>query len=257
MTGFVSLVRALGMKRLLILKRYPIDTAGQVITVAILFLALFVGGRSLAGPTLGGSLGAVVVGYFLWTMAMGAYSSLAGALTAETQWGTFEQLYLAPRRIEVVTGAMATVFLLETFLWGTVILGFMLVVTGVTLHIDLVTIVIVGLLSLGSAVGVGFCMGGLVIRYKRITSVLGLLQFAFIGFIAAPVGTFPVLHALPLTTGTHLLRLSMEEGVGFWEFPPELIVLLVLKAGVYLVLGMLVLRVIVDDARHRGVIGHY
>ena len=257
MNGFIQLVLALARRRLILLKRYPLDTAGQLLTVALLFLALFVGGRSIVGPTLGGSLGAVVIGYFLWTMAMGSYSSLAQTITAETQWGTLEQLYVSPRRFESIAAAIAFVFLLETFVWGSAILGFMLLVTGVSLHVDLFTIVTIGMLSLCTAIGIGFLMGGLAILYKRIAGVLGLLQFAFIGFIAAPVAQYSVLHSVPLSTGTHLLRISMEDGLRLWELPPELIALLLLKAVVYVALGMVALRLIVNVARRRGVIGQY
>lgn len=257
MSGFSGLVAALAARRWILLKRYPVDTAGQLVTVVFLFVVLFVGGRAVVGPELGGSLGAVVVGYFLWTMAVGAYSSLAQTIYVETQWGTLEQLYVSPRRFEVIAAAMAAVFLVETLLWGGLVLGIMVVVTGASLHVDPATIVPVGLLSLGSVVGIGFVMGGLALLYKRIASVLGLVQFALVGFIAAPVAERPSLHAVPLSTGTHLLRLSMESGVSLRDLPTDLLGLLVLKGIGSVALGAIALRLLVNAARRRGVMGHY
>ncbi|WP_255170468.1 ABC transporter permease [Natrononativus amylolyticus] len=257
MTGFPGLIAALGVRRWILLKRYPVDTVGQLVTVVLLFVVLFLGGQSIVGPDLGGTLGAVVVGYFLWTMAVGAYSSLAQTIFVETQWGTFEQLYVAPRRFEVIAAAMAVVFLLETLLWGSLVLGFMLLVTGASLHVDPVTVALIGLLSLCSAIGVGFVMGGLALLYKRIASVLGLVQFALVGFIAAPVATYPSLHVAPLSTGSYLLRLSMDSGVLLTELPHDLLALLVVKAVVYVGGGLLGLRALVNVARRRGVVGHY
>lgn len=257
MTGFGTLARALAAKRWLLLKRYPVDTIGQLVTVAVLFVVLFVGGRSLVGPSLGGSLSGIVVGYFLWTMAMGAYASLAETFIAESRWGTLEQLYVVPRGFRAIAGAMAAVFLVETMIWGTLVLGFMLFLTGVDLHLDVLAVGVIGAGALCTAVGVGFLMGGLAVLYKRVSSLLGLLQFAFVGFVAAPVGTYPELHALPMATGTYLLRLTMETGTPLWDLPVDLLAVLLVKAVAYVGVGLFALDRIVDVARRRGVIGQY
>lgn len=257
MTGVVALVGALGARRWILLKRYPVDTVGQLVAVGVLFVALFVGGRSLVGPDLGGSLGAVVVGYFLWTMGTGAYAALAQTFTAESRWGTLEQLFVAPRRFVVIAAAMAVVALLETLLLGGLVLAFMLALTGVSLHVDLLTVAVVGTLTLGSAVGVGLLVGGLAVLYKRVSSVIGLLQFAFAGFVAAPVGDHPSLHVLPMATGTHLLGLAMEDGQTLFALPSGTLAMLVGKAIVFVGLGLFALDRLVTIARRRGVVGHY
>lgn len=257
MIDVVRLVGALAYKRWILLKRYPVDTFGQLVTVAVVFLVLFVGGRALVGPALGDSLDAIVVGYFLWTMAVGAYASLAQTITSEARLGTLEQLYVLPRGFVTVAAAMAVVFLVETFVWGSAMLAFMLVLTGVSLHVHAVTVVIVGATALCSAIGVGFLMGGLALLYKRVTSLLGLLQFAFVAFIAAPVGRYPIFHTLPMATGTHLLRLTMENGATLWDLPADLLGILFVKAAVFVALGAVSLGRIVDVARRRGVVGQY
>ena len=68
-----------------------------------------------------------------------------------------------------------------------VTLAVMLFVTGRTLALDPLTVVPIATLAVAPAVGVGFVFGGLAIRFKRIENAFQLVQFVFIGLIAAPV----------------------------------------------------------------------
>lgn len=257
MTTVLGLLRALALRRWLLLVRYPVDTIGQLVTVVVLFALVFLGGRAIIGPSLGGSLSGIVVGYFLWSMAVGAYSSLATTITAETRWGTLEQLLVVPRGFETIALLMAIVSIAETFLWGGFVLLVMLVITGVDLHVSVPTVLVVGGLALCTAAGVGLAVGGLAVVYKRVGSLVGLLQFAFVGFVAAPVAARPTLHGLPMATGTFLLRRSMTAGMHLAELSPTLLGGLALKAAAYLTVGLVVIRRAVDVARRRGATGDY
>jgi ABC-2 type transport system permease protein len=133
----------------------------------------------------------------------------------------------------------------------------MMATTGEWLALDPLTVIPVGLLSLGSAVGVGFLLGGLALVFERIENTFLVVQFAFVGFVAAPVGQVPALKLLPLSLDSALLRTAMGEGVGLLALPRGDLALLVAKAVVYVAAGYAALGYAGRVARRRGTLGRY
>jgi len=114
-----------------------------------------------------------------------------------------------------------------------------------------------GVLALAPAVGVGFVVGGLAIRFKRIENAFQLVQFLFVGLIAAPVAEYPLLKWLPLAQGSQLLRTAMQDGAALWQLPAaELGILAVTGVG-YLAVGYASFHYCQHWARREGVMGHY
>lgn len=257
MTWTGLLFRAVLKKKALLLVRYPVNTISQFGTVYLFFLVIFLGGKAVAGAALDDSLAGIIVGFFLWTVAVVSYSSLSWDVTREAQWGTLEQLFMSPHGFGRVIATKVVVNVLEAFLWGTVILVLMLATTGRSLHLDVVTVAPLGVLTVASAVGVGFTFGGLAIIYKRIENAFQLVQFAFIALIAAPVSSVPALKALPLAQGSYLIRRAMQDGVRLWEFPAAELAVLVATAVAYLGVGYVLFHRAQMRARRQGVLGHY
>lgn len=255
--GRARLFRAIAYKQAVLLVRYPVNTASQLATVYFAFLVIFFGGRALVGPTIDDSLDGIIVGFFLWTLAIVAYSGLSWDLTREAQWGTLEQLFMSPFGFGTVMAFKVGVNVLFSLGWGAVILVLMLATTGRTLHLPLVTVVVLGLLAVASAAGVGFAFGGLALVYKRVENAFQLVQFAFIGLIAAPVGEYPWLRFLPLAQGSQLLGRAMTTGVRLWELPTGDLGVLVLTAVGYLGVGFYLFMRAQRRARRLGVLGHY
>lgn len=255
--GHVTLFRAVLKKRLILLARYPVNTISQLATIYALFAITFFGGSALAGPQLTDSLAGIIVGFFLFTLAIVAYSGLSWNLTREAQWGTLEQLYMSPYGFGTVVIVKVLANAVISFAWGGVILLLMLVTSQKSLHLDPVTIVPLGALTIASAVGIGFVLGGLALLYKRIENAFQLVQFAFIAFLAAPVQDVPWLKALPLAQGSYLLQRSMRDGIALWQLPVDELGILVLTAVGYFVLGYLFFQRMQRIARRRGVMGHY
>lgn len=254
---YLGFVRAAAHKRFVLLVRYPVNTLSQLGTVFLVFLVLFFGGRALAPAAMEDTVGGVVVGYLLWSMAITAYSGLSWNVTREAQWGTLEQLFMSPFGFGRVMLAKTVVNLVESFLWGAVTLAFMLLVTGQSLTIDPVTVLPLSVLALAPAVGVGFVFGGLAIRFKRIENAFQLVQFVFIGLISAPVDDYPLLKWLPLAQGSNLLRRAMADGIPLWKLPADELGILVLAAVGYLALGFAAFAYCQRWARREGVMGHY
>lgn len=250
-------------KQALLLLRYPVNTAAEVVTVYIFFLLFFYGGLEAARNAgvdpagLGGTFDGLIIGWFLWTMAQRAYLRLATTISLESQWGTLEQLYLSPFGFGRVIAASVVAHLLESLTWGTVILGLMLATTSRTLDISLLTVVPLSLLSILSVVGIGFVFAGLALIYKRVGNVRQLMQFVLIGLVAAPIAEYWPLRLLPLVQGSDMLQRAMRDGVLLWEFPLVDLGLLTVVGVAYALGGYLIFQRCSTYARKLGVMGHY
>jgi ABC-2 type transport system permease protein len=253
----LTLARAIFRKQLTLMFRYPINLVSGLLTLYLFFAMIFFGGRAVAGQALAGNLEGIIVGFFLWSMAWSAFADLTWNVTREAQWGTLEQLYMTPFGFEVVMLVTSLVNVALSFLTGAVILGLMLLTTGESLVVDLVTVVPLVVLGLLSVVGLGFVFGGLAIVYKRVENAFQILTFGFVGLVGAPVASVPALKLLPLSQSSYLLRQAMEDGVRLWEFAPIELAALVGVAAAYLVAGVAFFRVAQGRARKLGVLGHY
>jgi ABC-2 type transport system permease protein len=253
----VVLVRAVAYKSLVLRLRYAFNTVTNIVTVYAFFAVLFFGGRRVAPQAITDTLSGIIVGFFLLLMATVAYSDLSWELIREAQWGTLEQLFMSPMGFGRVVLVKTGVNVLIAFAYGTILLALMMATTGEWLALDPLTVIPVGLLSLGSAIGVGFLLGGLALVFKRIENVFQIVQFAFIGLVAAPVEQVPALKLLPLSLGSALLRTAMGEGVGLLALPRADLALLVAKAVVYVAAGYAAFGYAGRVARRRGKLGQY
>jgi ABC-2 type transport system permease protein len=130
------LFRAVLKKRFILLVRYPVNTLSQLVTIYLFFVVFFFGGKALAGASFSNTLGGIIVGFFIWTMAIVAYSGLAWNMTREAQWGTLEQLFMSPFGFGQVISITVVVNVLFSLLWGGGILALMLITTGRDLYLD-------------------------------------------------------------------------------------------------------------------------
>jgi len=255
--SLLALVSVVVRKKFILLVRYPLNTATQFLTLVVLFGVIFFGGQAVVGPAITDSLGGIIVGLFIWTLAVVAFSGLSWNVTREAQWGTLERLFMSPHGFGRVMVTKTLVNVLFSFLWGTVLLLVMMAVSGEWLTVDPLTVVPLGLLTLASISGIGFLFAGLALLYKRIENVFQLVQWAFIGLIAAPVDTYAGLRLLPISHGSYLLRRAMDDGVRLWEFAPAELGLLVATSTVYLLAGYYFLSRAHLRARRKGLMGQY
>lgn len=244
-------------KQIILLVRYPVNTGTQFLTMVILFGLILFGGQAVVGPALTESLDGIIVGFFIWTLAIIAFAQLAWNVTREAQWGTLERLFISPHGFGTVMLTKMVVNVLLSFIWGFSILLIMMALSGHWLTVDPLTVIPLGLLTLGSIGGVGFLFAGLALLYKRIENVFQLVQWAFIVLIAAPVGSYGWLKLLPVSHGSYLLRRAMEDGVRLWEFAPGDLGLLVLTSLAYFLAGFYCLHRAQLRARRKGLMGQY
>nr|WP_217350902.1 ABC transporter permease [Salinadaptatus halalkaliphilus] len=241
----------------LIFVRYPANAIGGIVVSLFFFALLFYGGRMVAGQALTDSIEGIIVGYFLWTLSVGAYSSISNDIASEVQWGTLERHITTPFGFAPVALLKGVAKVVRTFLTSAVVLGVMLVVTGTRLQLEPITVVTVAGLAITSVLGLGFAAGGITVLYKQIGNWLNLLQFGFIVLISAPVFDAPWTRFLPLAHGSAMLQRTMVDGVRLWEFGlGELGLLLAVAVG-YLLGGYVVFHYATRRARRLGVLGDY
>lgn len=255
--SLVPLLKVVGRKQVTHLVRYPINTAALFASMFVFFAMIFFGGQAVAGPTIADSADGLVVGFFVWTMATRAFRVLAANVMNEARWGTLERLFMSPYGLGTVLAVETLVNVVLSIVWGSVMLLLMMLVTGRWLHVDPLTVMPLVLLTLTPFVGIGFLMGGLALLYKRVENLFGIVTFGFAGLIAAPAGQFELLKLLPATQGSYLTRVAMEDGVYLWEFPTTDLVLLVVPAVTYLVLGFYCFHRAQHRARREGLMGQY
>jgi ABC-2 type transport system permease protein len=255
--GYLLLARAVLYREYLIFVRYPANAVGGIVVSLFFFGLLFVGGTMLAGQALSESIEGIVVGYFLWTLSVGAYSSISNDIGSEAQWGTLERHVMTPFGFAPVALFKGLAKVVRTFLVSSIILAAMILMTGTTLSLDVFTIVPVAVLSITSVLGLGFAAGGVAVLYKRIGNWLNLLQFGFVVLVSAPAFDLGWMRFLPLAQGSALLQRAMVDGVHLWEFPVVDLVVLIGTAAGYLLFGYLVFEYTTRRARRLGVLGDY
>jgi ABC-2 type transport system permease protein len=255
--GFMTFFAAALRKRILLMVRYPVNFVSDLANMLILFAAMFYGGRAVAPAAISNTIEGIIVGYLLWTLAMSAFSGLSWSVTREAQWGTLEQLFMSPFGFGPVMFAKTVVNVLVSFLWGAITLVFMMALTGEWLTVDPLTLIPLGLLAVAPALGIGFALGGLAIRFKRIENVFQIMQFVFIGLIAAPVAEYPLLKWVPMAQGSQLMQTAMKDGVALWTLPAAELGVLVATAVGYLAVGYAAFHYCQRWARREGVMGHY
>lgn len=254
---YYHLARAVLYREYLVFVRYPANAVGGIVIALFFFGVLFYGGRLLAGQALADSLEGIIVGYFLWTLSVGAYSSVSNDIGSEVQWGTLERHIMTPFGFAPVALLKGVAKVVRTFITSAIVLVVMLLLTGTTLSLDPLTVVTVAGLAITSVLGLGFAAGGITVLYKRIGNWLNLLQFGFIVLISAPVLDAPWTRFLPLAHGSALLQRAMVDGVRLWEFGAGELGLLVAVAIGYLLGGYVVFHYATRRARRLGVLGDY
>jgi len=255
--GYYHLLKAVVYRDILIWVRYPLNAALGVFMGVFFFALMFYGGTLVAGPAFSESIEGLIVGYFLWTLSLGAYSGIMNDIQSEASWGTLERHFMTPFGFGPVVFAKSVAIVFRTFLTSAVVLVVMLLITGTSLDLNLLTVLPVATLTIVGALGLGLVMGGLGVLYKRISNVANLLQFGFIGLISAPVFDIPWARFLPLAQGSAMLQRAMRDGVRLWEFDPVTLAVLVGTSVLYLGLGYAIFGLTTRRARKLGVLGDY
>jgi len=241
------------------LKRYWFNSLiGLVIYIAI-FTALFRGAQYIGqnNYALNESLEGFLIGYGLWFMAMGAFSETAHSIIDEARKGTLEQLYMTELPfvwLLISKNIISTVIFSFMFL---LIIWIQMMITGIQLHMDIISIFTTLMIGLFGLYGVGLIMAGLGLLFKRIQNLLGATQFIIVGVMVASPTEIPVVRFLPFVHARELIMAIMRDGVSILQFSSYDWVFLILNSLFYLGLGIFLYKLAEKEVLRRGMLGQY
>jgi ABC-2 type transport system permease protein len=253
----IALLAGLTRRNVIELRRYGFDTFFQLAGVFMLFTMIFWGAKGIGGADIrqGDTLPAMVAGFVVLWLVLGAYFTMSTWMTQEATLGTLEQLALSPFGLLNVLLAEFVASFGYQLLTLVVMLFASESVAGQWLHIDVFTLLPLVLLLLVQVAGLSLVIGGAAIVFKRVASLANLVQFAFLAAIALPIDQHPWQRFLPITLGNHLIRQSTVEGRGLMQLRGGDLAQLVAVSGAYFLLGCVVFLRMERLAREQGVIG--
>ncbi len=225
----------------------------------LLLLAVFHAASDTIGPE---QYLSTLIGYVVWKIGASVMGAIADIAVVESRTGTLEQLLLTGRRPGLVFLGRSVSLLLSYTARGLLLGTALAAILGILQPVPLLAIVVF-ILTLVGACGLGFGLIGLGLVYKQIGGLIDLTWQMLVFFTGALVPlTHPILAAvaktLPLSWGIASLRAIMLEGAtatSLWqagELPG-----LLLNTACYVVLGTALFTWGQKQARILGVLAHY
>lgn len=257
MNCFVSLIPEMIRKRIIIASRYRVNTGAKGLFLVLIFAVVIFGGRAIGGASFEDSIDNVIAGYFLWILATAAFASLSAGLTKEARWGTLEQLYMSVYGFGRVLLAKLISDVVVTFVGAFALFVIFRYTTAQSVSVHVPSFVVVSLLTICSAIGIGLALGGLATLYKKVENVVSLVQFAFIGLISAPNLGPGWVKFLPLAHGSAMVQQLVTTDATLLDFRAGALLFLVCNSLLYVLGGVLVFELCLARAKRRGVLGHY
>ena len=245
--------------------RYPSEAIVGVFIIVVTFYFLFAGASYIAGPETGlnSAAGAerlevLTVGYILSILVISVLSTTSNSLESEASTGTLEQIFLSPFQ-------SLTVFIMRAFASLTLRLAIVgisfaaiLLITGTQLYFPPILLLPLTTLLL-SAHGLAFAIAGLVLVVKRVSQVLGAVQFSLFLLLGSPVEQMTgwgrtLAWLAPMTPSAGLLRNLMARELPFdWK----LYSIALMNALFYLCLGFFVFTRAEHRAKCQGLLSGY
>ena len=242
----------------------PGDSLSWFLYTFLIFIAAMVILNGISGGNYGQSEATLVlVGWLTWMVASECMSELPAVISEEAQTGTLEQVCLAP----IPLAGILTVRSLAYFI-GVGAKGLLAVALAAAFIAPLPSgsaLVVLFLISLVGAYGLGFLFAGVALVFKRTAALVGLVLSLMIFLTGALVGleklgwVYQVLRlALPLTWGISLMRdvIANTASLGALVVSRELVGLS-LHALFYLGTGLIVFSLGYRLAKSKGSLGHY
>ena len=163
------------------LYRYKFNTISNFLIFYVLFMFMFLGVRQfgislgVSPIDMGNNLEGFIVGYFLWTIIMLAYSNIAYSIINYANRGTLEQLNMSNISLSQIVIVRSFSNLLLNIVFSIVLL-FFIEKNWLLAEIDLISILIPIFLGIFSILGIGLIFGGLALIFKKIQSLLNIVS---------------------------------------------------------------------------------
>ncbi len=201
------LYKAQFKKALIYFKRYFFNSLGSFATFFLIFLLIFMGYKGVVGvdEMYGDELANIITGYLLWMLALVAFSETAYRLSSEAREGILEQLYMSPYGYtRIVVSNLVANLMMELISFSLMALA-MILLTGHSLNFDFISLFPLFVMFLFAVIGLSFALGGLQLLFKKVQSVLQIMQFVWVAAVVAPV-QLGWTKLLPGTLASELVR---------------------------------------------------
>lgn len=242
--------------------RYKFNTIMEFATFYILFMTMFLGlnffgQRMEASPfKLGDTLESLIVGYFLWTIMLIAYSSVAYGISSDATKGTLEQICMSSLGLHsvVIVRSIANLFINIIFCF--ILLIFIMYTTGYWLSLDIISLTVVIVIGIFSIFGISLILGGLAVVFKQINSFLNIVQFLLISLILFDIS--PLVSALlPFRPAINMVFDITRKGYNLLNFGILDYIYLIFNSAIYFIIGLIIFNYCAKIAKKKGLLGQY
>jgi ABC-2 type transport system permease protein len=253
----IALLAGASRRNLIELRRYGFDTLFQFGGIFLLFTLLFWGAKGVGGADIrhGDTLPAIVVGFVVLSIVLGTFYSTSSWLTQEATLGTLEQIAMSPYGLLNVLLAEAVASLWFVGLMTALMLVGAEAVSGQWLHLDVLTLVPLTALLLVQIIGISLAVGGAAVIFKRVASLMNMLQFGFLALVSLPIESNPWVRFMPIGLANELIRESTVHNVGLLHLNRTDLLEVMAIAAFYFAAGIVVFLRCERIARARGLIG--
>lgn len=242
--------------------RYKFDAIMEFATFYILFMAMFLGinvfGQNMgASPLkLGDTLENLIVGYFIWTIMLIAYSSVAYGISSDATKGTLEQLCMSSLGLHSVVIVRSIAKLFINIVFSFILLLFIMLTTGYWLSLDIISLTVVILIGIFSIFGISLILGGMAIIFKQISSFLNIVQFLLIGLVLFDINPL-VSVLLPFRPAINMVYDITKGGNNLLSFGFFDYLFLTLNSATYFTIGLIIFNYCSIIAKKKGLLGQY
>ncbi|HHY0839367.1 ABC transporter permease [Bacillus cereus] len=254
-------------------KKYYLDSFGDIIAYVVLFCGIFFTVFKDYEWS-NEAFFQLIMGLFVWYIAIGAIANFTFILQEEMELGTLEQVYLTRSPImKILIGRALGSFTFD-FLSGLILsicTGFAISIftknysfSVLNLNISWISLFLTMVLTMVGIYGFAFILAGISLVYKRISAIVGVLNNIFLFFTGITIAsTFPpilegISKVLPITWGILNLKAIILNGYSLQDLVTKpLFLFLCLNSFLYLVVGITTFKYLEAYCRRKGTLGHY
>ncbi len=243
--------------------RYKFNTISNILILFVLFMAMFLGLESfgisfgISPIDMGNTMEGFIIGYFLWTIMMMIYSGISYGIINDASRGTLEQLNMSGINLSTIVTVRSLTDLLIDIIVSIVLLFIIMFTTNYYLEIKILSILPPILIGVFSILGIGLICGGLALIFKRIQSLLNIIQYFLIALLMfSPKNEF-IYNLLPFRPSADNVMLIIMKGYSFNDFTIHDYGIMAGNSLLYFIIGIIIFNKSVIYAKKKGLLGQY
>lgn len=260
---FLSIFIAEIERTFILMARYPYQYFLNIVLIMIFLFAAIV---PLIDKVSGFSIVDAFIGFMMWNVVLGVMQTMGWQIQSESQFGTLENIMIASggllklllaRSLAGLIQSVIVIFV-EAFL---IFLIFKVPFAKVSPLLSL-NMIMLFLLSIVGMYGFGFILGGIGIVLKRIGAIAELVNYMFLfsAGLLFPLSDAPriiqdVGNFIPLSLGIDLMRKNYLGNGSIFQHDLAEFAIFCLQSLIYMIVGLVFFKLMIDFARKKGIIG--